>query len=101
MASHNRWCNRCQRNVRHDRDQPNHVLHLLLTVFTFGFWIVIWLLAGFCSLFNHYFCAVCGARYAKPITVPSFRMMSDTEVALREADERESGVYELTADDEL
>jgi hypothetical protein len=44
----------------HIRNRPSHVLHLLLTVFTFGLWIIPWswvtLTAGRPQ------CTVCGRR---------------------------------------
>ncbi|QIG68732.1 hypothetical protein EVB67_082 [Rhizobium phage RHph_TM3_3_14B] len=44
-----------------ERQTPNHVLHLLLSVFSAGFWIPVWLvvtlLAG-----GAYKCPRCGAR---------------------------------------
>jgi hypothetical protein len=41
--------------------KPNHVLHLLLTVFTAGLWGVVWLLLAAGSAGN-YRCTRCGAR---------------------------------------
>lgn len=32
--------------------RPNHVLHAVLSVITFGFWLPIWALAGLESLFH-------------------------------------------------
>ena len=43
----------------HTRSRPNHVLHLLLTVFTFGFWLIIWLFIGLTSA-DGFRCASCG-----------------------------------------
>lgn len=44
-----------------ERQTPNHVLHLLLSVVTVGFWIPIWMLV---SVFGSgaYKCPNCGAR---------------------------------------
>lgn len=42
------------------RDEPNHILHLLLSVVTFGAWLFVWmgLLVG--SFFTKWHCSQCG-----------------------------------------
>lgn len=40
------FCKSCDRNVLVRRASTNHILHLLLTLVTFGFWIIVWLLAS-------------------------------------------------------
>jgi hypothetical protein len=44
-----------------ERQTPNHILHILLSVVTAGFWIPVWLLI---TLFGYgsYKCPRCGAR---------------------------------------
>lgn len=44
-----------------ERQTPNHILHLLLSVVTVGFWIPVWLLV---TLFapGAYRCPICGAK---------------------------------------
>jgi cytochrome c biogenesis protein CcdA len=44
-----------------ERQTPNHILHLLLSVFTAGFWIPVWILV---ILFGSgaYRCPRCGAK---------------------------------------
>jgi hypothetical protein len=44
-----------------ERQTPNHILHLLLSVFTAGFWIPVWILV---ILFGSgsYCCPRCGAK---------------------------------------
>lgn len=37
-------CKHCKGEVRAERFIPNHILHLLLTVFTAGLWIPIWII---------------------------------------------------------
>ncbi len=40
------YCKNCQTNVRAERMKktPNHILHLLLSIFTAGLWLPVWLL---------------------------------------------------------
>jgi len=37
-------CSKCGRRTMHVARKPNHILHLLLTVFTAGIWLIPWLL---------------------------------------------------------
>ena len=39
-------CKACGRQVMVRRKGTNHVLHLILTLCTFGFWAIIWILAS-------------------------------------------------------
>jgi len=55
------YCPTCARRVMATGQKPNHVLHLLLTVFTAGLWGVVWLLLAAGSAGN-YRCTRCGAR---------------------------------------
>jgi hypothetical protein len=36
------FCKNCNKQVMIRRKGTNHILHLLLTLITFGFWIIIW-----------------------------------------------------------
>ena len=56
-------CQTCGKSTVHLIERPNHVLHLLLTVFTFGVWIIVWLLVGLSE--RRATCTVCGTRYAR------------------------------------
>lgn len=44
-----RRCRRCKANTMHLEQKPNHILHLLLTVFTAGIWLIMWLLISMFS----------------------------------------------------
>ena len=46
----------------HVQEKPNHVLHLLLSVFTIGIWLPVWALVGFSR--ERPRCAVCGRKGA-------------------------------------
>lgn len=39
-------CPRCRTQVMASRKTTNHVLHLLLTMFTCGAWVIVWFLAS-------------------------------------------------------
>ena len=47
-----------------EKQTPNHVLHLILSVVTMGFWLPVWLIVGLgTDLFGGGFkCPSCGAR---------------------------------------
>lgn len=53
------YCKTCQAKRLGHAPAPNHILHLLLTLVTFGFWAPVWLLI---TLFSggRYHCSVCG-----------------------------------------
>jgi len=55
------YCSHCQKQVMAQGNKPNHILHLLLTVLSFGLWIPIWLLLTIMSAGN-YRCTQCGSR---------------------------------------
>jgi sterol desaturase/sphingolipid hydroxylase (fatty acid hydroxylase superfamily) len=56
------YCDYCERNTRHERDvkRPNHILHLLLSVFTVGLWLPIWILLGLSAQKGKWSCSQCG-----------------------------------------
>jgi cytochrome c biogenesis protein CcdA len=44
-----------------ERQTPNHVLHLLLSIFTAGFWIPVWIVVAIFTS-GAYRCPRCGAK---------------------------------------
>ncbi len=52
-------CLVCQRRVVVFRKIANHLLHLVLSLFTAGFWVLIWLLAAMSP--GPWRCAACGS----------------------------------------
>ena len=38
------YCANCKKQVMTQKNAPNHILHLLLTVFTAGIWLIVWIL---------------------------------------------------------
>lgn len=53
-----RYCYNCQSMVKAEWSGCNHILHLLLSMVTFGFWIIIWCLV---ASSNGYKCSQCGS----------------------------------------
>jgi hypothetical protein len=52
-------CWHCQKNVMAQKNTPNHVLHLLLTIFTAGLWGIVWLIVTLSNI-GGYRCTQCG-----------------------------------------
>jgi hypothetical protein len=57
------YCAVCVRSTPHiyTKTYCNHILHLLLSIFTGGIWVIIWLLAGCCSGETDPACTLCGS----------------------------------------
>ena len=55
-----RSCLRCGTQTMHIQQRPNHILHLLLSVFTVGFWIPVWVLVGLFQ--DKPQCTICGKK---------------------------------------
>lgn len=55
-----RNCKTCGQPRLFEREGCNHILHLLLTVFTVGLWSPIWLLCGISAWSKPYRCPQCG-----------------------------------------
>ena len=41
------YCNHCKKDVRYHYDPVNHGKHLLLSIFTLGLWLPMWLCVTF------------------------------------------------------
>jgi len=54
------YCHHCQENVLMVRKGPNHILHFLLSLFTCGFWVIIWILVSI--RFGGWRCNRCGYK---------------------------------------
>jgi hypothetical protein len=37
-------CAGCEAVMPHTQPAPNHILHLLLTIFTAGLWLIVWII---------------------------------------------------------
>ena len=55
------FCPKCKDHVVTQKNTPNHILHLLLSFFTGGLWVVIWLIVIFANL-GGWRCTVCGYK---------------------------------------
>ncbi len=53
------YCRTCKTHVKIERPRPNHVLHLLLTICTFGAWALIWISLG--GKIGGWHCTECGS----------------------------------------
>ena len=57
------YCLQCERQVLIRRKGINHILHLLLTIFTAGIWLIIWILTALIR--QPWRCGVCGSKQIK------------------------------------
>ena len=55
-----RHCGTCGQKRPFSKKGVNHILHLLLSIVTVGFWIPVWLLVGVCAALTRYRCQFCG-----------------------------------------
>lgn len=44
MKQRGAWCNVCQQQRLFTAPTPSHLLHLVLTLITFGLWLIVWLI---------------------------------------------------------
>ncbi len=54
------YCKDCEKRVRLERKGTSHILHLLLTVFTVGLWLLIWI--GLSIKMGGWTCPQCGGK---------------------------------------
>ncbi len=59
------FCKSCHKQVRIIRPGTNHVLHLLLTLCTFGLWVFVWILVSI--KIGGWRCAQCGMRTSRSL----------------------------------
>jgi RNA polymerase subunit RPABC4/transcription elongation factor Spt4 len=57
------FCPTCGRQRLFVAPTPSHLLHLVLTLITFGIWLIVWLLIG--AKTGPYRCSVCGTTEAQ------------------------------------
>ncbi len=53
------YCRRCKKMTMHVQPSTSHVLHLLLSIFTFGIWLIVWVLAAVANS-SQKACTACG-----------------------------------------
>ena len=42
-------CTRCSRATQHVRNEPSHLLHLILSIVLCGWWLIVWALLCICQ----------------------------------------------------
>lgn len=58
-------CRTCGKPTLHLVERPNHILHLLLSVFTLGLWLIVWIFQLFGE--RPATCTVCGTKYKRAL----------------------------------
>lgn len=58
-----KWCRVCAEPRRVTSPGPNHLLHLILSLLTFGLWIIAWIVV---ALAADWTCTECGSREVIP-----------------------------------
>ncbi|MET3899669.1 hypothetical protein ABIB57_003631 [Devosia sp. UYZn731] len=56
-----RYCPEDDRMVLAEKPATNHLIHLVLTIFTGGLWGIIWILIAMNNAANKYRCPSCGS----------------------------------------
>lgn len=56
------FCDYCKRPVLGRRDGVNHVLHAIISIFSCGLWLIVWLIFVLADSRNEYACPTCGGR---------------------------------------
>lgn len=59
LKSTGKYCKRCHDHVMAQKNGVNHILHLILSIVTVGFWLPIWFLLTVLS-FGGWRCTRCG-----------------------------------------
>jgi hypothetical protein len=65
MAQASGFCSHCGEQRLLLREGPNHVLHLILTVLTFGLWVIVWIAVGARKQARAARCSICGTEMHK------------------------------------
>jgi competence CoiA-like predicted nuclease len=56
------YCPTCQRNVLARHQGVNHILHFLVSFFTCGLWLIVWLVLAQRAHNAPWFCPTCASR---------------------------------------
>lgn len=56
-----RFCPHCQKNTMAIGNTPNHLLHFILSIFTLGLWVFVWILVTI-GMIGGYRCSQCGTK---------------------------------------
>lgn len=78
------YCNVCQRQSLFQKEGINHVLHLILSIVTLGFWVLVWIALAINSSTKQPRCTTCGTIKSiaeRPAVQPPIQAQVDvTEV---------------------
>lgn len=55
------YCRHCNKNVMTQKNTPNHLLHLILTVLTLGVWAIVWIILMLSNIGGRR-CTECGQK---------------------------------------
>lgn len=55
------YCKNCCRETFHERPSTSHILHLLLSLVTMGFWVPVWILMALNNN-SQGMCTICGRK---------------------------------------
>ncbi len=58
------YCQYCKQKRPFDKEGVSHILHLLLTIFTCGLWIIMWIFIVIMNELANYRCRECGTKYS-------------------------------------
>ena len=59
MEHKRKFCKTCGKNVKREAKGTSHILHLILSIFSCGIWMPIWIL---CAMSATWTCSECGSR---------------------------------------
>ena len=76
------YCPNCGKQVMLRQDDCNHILHLILTLLTGGFWLIVWVCVG--SFGRKWRCSQCGSevKYGSTEKNPNKELSTATETAI-------------------
>ena len=60
------YCGHCQKDILVRAQTPNHLLYLVLSIITSGFWLIVWVII--CLRSSKWICSQCG----RPINQSSY-----------------------------
>ena len=58
-----KFCRCCDKIMPANKKVPNHILHFILSILTYGFWIFVWLVLILCNSNEPFYCVRCGSRF--------------------------------------
>lgn len=62
LEQYRAWCPYCESTRLFTRPAPTHLIHLVITLFTCGLWILVWFAVSISCAFGRWTCNVCGCE---------------------------------------